>query len=123
MLYEVITSFALVAWLSAGDSNWTDNALRYIAGGLRLLIDTLSSLEARSPLFARIGGAEALTHHIDVFVDGFAARHLPGFLMGVAAWAPSILLAPFITYFMLRDGWHFKRFLVGAIPNARNNFV
>jgi len=118
LLAVVACSFVLVAWLSSGDSNWTENALRYIEGGLRLLIDTLSSLEERSPLFARIGGAEALTRHIDAFVDGFAARHLPGFVMGVAAWAPSVLLAPFITYFMLRDGWHFKRFLVAAIPNA-----
>lgn len=118
LLAMLIAGFALVAWLSAGDNNWSENALNYIEGGLRLIIDTLSGLEKHSALFARIGGAQAMTHHIDLFVEGFAARHLPGVLMGIAAWAPSVLLAPFITYFMLRDGWHFKRFLVSAIPNA-----
>ena len=38
--------------------------------------------------------------------------------MGIAAWSPSLLLAPFLAFFMLRDGWRFRKFLIRAVPNA-----
>jgi predicted PurR-regulated permease PerM len=34
------------------------------------------------------------------------------------AWTPSLLLAPFLAFFFLRDGRRFKRFLGAAVPNA-----
>jgi predicted PurR-regulated permease PerM len=33
-------------------------------------------------------------------------------------WSPSLLLVPFIAFFMLRDGWRFRRLLLRAVPNA-----
>jgi len=39
-------------------------------------------------------------------------------LVAAAAWVPSLLLAPFLTFFFLRDGRRFKRFLARAVPNA-----
>jgi predicted PurR-regulated permease PerM len=38
--------------------------------------------------------------------------------MEAARWVPSLILVPFITYFLLLDGPRFKRFIVQAIPNA-----
>jgi hypothetical protein len=32
------------------------------------------------------------------------------------AWAPSLMLSPFLTFFFLRDGGEFKRFLSHAVP-------
>lgn len=109
---------ALFLRLGASADDWPSAALRYVAGGLRLITDTLRELEGRSSLLASAGGSAELGRQIDAFANGFAARHLPELVMGLAAWAPTLLLAPFIAYFMLRDGWQFRRFLAGAIPNA-----
>lgn len=39
-------------------------------------------------------------------------------LLHLLHWIPSLLLIPYLTYFILVDGGQFKRFLVRAIPNA-----
>jgi predicted PurR-regulated permease PerM len=52
------------------------------------------------------------------FTDNFAQQHLAGILVGAAGWLPSLLLAPFLTFFFLRDGARFKKFLARAVPNA-----
>ena len=51
-------------------------------------------------------------------VSDLQAKYSGDVLMEAARWVPSLLLVPFITYFLLLDGPRFKRFLVQAIPNA-----
>jgi hypothetical protein len=36
----------------------------------------------------------------------------------LAAWLPSLLLAPFLAFFFLRDGCRFTKFIANAVPNA-----
>jgi predicted PurR-regulated permease PerM len=38
--------------------------------------------------------------------------------MTVGAWLPSLLLMPVITYFLLKEGDRFRKFLGRAVPNA-----
>jgi predicted PurR-regulated permease PerM len=47
-----------------------------------------------------------------------SADHLEPVALGIMAWTPSLLLAPFLAFFFLRDGRRFKRFLGAAVPNA-----
>ena len=56
--------------------------------------------------------------HIQDFSTHFTQRYLGNAAMGVALWFPSLLLIPFLAFFMLRDGWRFKRMLSRAVPNA-----
>ena len=49
---------------------------------------------------------------------GSIADHLEPVALGIMAWTPSLLLAPFLAFFFLRDGRRFKRFLGSAVPNA-----
>jgi predicted PurR-regulated permease PerM len=51
-------------------------------------------------------------------VSDLQAKYSGDVLMEAARWVPSLLLVPFITYFLLLDGPRFKRFIVQAIPNA-----
>jgi predicted PurR-regulated permease PerM len=53
-----------------------------------------------------------------VFTDTFAQRYLTTILVTAAGWLPSLLLAPFLAFFFLRDGLRFKKFLARAVPNA-----
>jgi len=104
--------------LAAEMVNWQASALRYLDGGMSLLVTSLSELEARVGILAQARVSEGVTHQLADFTEHFAQNHLPTVAMGLAAWAPSLLLAPFLAFFMLRDGWRFKRFLSRAVPNA-----
>jgi predicted PurR-regulated permease PerM len=46
------------------------------------------------------------------------AKYSGEVLLEIGYWIPSLLLVPFITYFLLLDGPRLKRFIVQAIPNA-----
>jgi len=45
-------------------------------------------------------------------------KHLTEIVVSVASSLPSLLLAPILTLFFLRDGQRFKKFLARAVPNA-----
>jgi predicted PurR-regulated permease PerM len=56
--------------------------------------------------------------HLRGLTNNFAQQHLAHILLAVASWLPSLLLAPFLTFFFLRDGQRFKKFVARAVPNA-----
>ncbi|HJW25302.1 MAG TPA: AI-2E family transporter, partial [Rhodocyclaceae bacterium] len=99
-------------------STWQESASRYVEGGLSFLIATFRHLEGSVAMLARARLSEQLAGQIAELGDDFSRKYLATIAMTVAAWAPSLLLAPFLAFFMLRDGWRFKRFLGQAVPNA-----
>lgn len=117
--FLVVVALALtMPWLSTEASKWQASSLRYLEGGLNLLMTTLKNLEGQFSVLARAHFSEELMHRVSDFSEQFARKHLAEALMTIAAWAPSLLLAPFVAFFMLRDGWRFKRFIGLAVPNA-----
>ncbi|GMV55484.1 MAG: hypothetical protein AMXMBFR6_12890 [Betaproteobacteria bacterium] len=115
----IAAALALVLpWAAAQATNWHMSLSRYLDGGVSLLERTLRLLESESGLLRNAHVAETVTARIDELTSGFVERHLPDVAMAVAAWLPSILLAPLLTYFFLRDGRRFARFLARAMPNA-----
>ncbi len=108
----------LLPWLAAHAVTWQESSVRYLDGGLSLITATLRQLEARIAILAQAQVSEQLARQVAEHSDKFAQKYLGDLALGLAAWAPSVLLAPFLAYFMLRDGWRFKRFLGRAVPNA-----
>ncbi|MBS1198818.1 MAG: putative permease, partial [Proteobacteria bacterium] len=104
--------------MTAEAANWQQSSMRYLDGGVNLLMATLKQLEGNFSMLARAHLSAELTQGIANFSEHFAQKYLAGALMTIAAWAPSLLLAPFLAFFMLRDGWRFKRFVGQAVPNA-----
>lgn len=98
--------------------SWQASAARYLAGGLQLLAKLLVQLEGRFSLFADAHLSQTMAEEVRRFTAHFAENYLPSIAMGIASWSPSLLLGPFIAFFMLRDGWRFRRFLIRAVPNA-----
>ena len=92
--------------------------MRYLQGGLSLLDQTLRAMEMQSRFMRDARVADAVSSHIAAAGAGFAQDRLPALVMSVAAWLPSVMLAPFLAYFFLRDGRRFQRFLARAVPNA-----
>lgn len=102
-----------------GDAmGWQASAMRYLGGGIRLLTGAISDLEQRFGFIAESQAREMLEIQLGGFFEHFAETYIPGIALGIVAWSPSLLLAPFLAFFMLRDGWRFRRFLLRAVPNA-----
>ncbi len=59
-----------------------------------------------------------MAQRLDEFTSGFAKHYVEPIALGIAGWAPSLLLPPFLSFFFLKDGRHFETFLVRAVPNA-----
>lgn len=98
--------------------NWQESMARYLDAGLHLLRNLLTQLESRFSLFAKAHLSRVLSEEVRAFTAHFAEKYLPMIALGIASWSPSLVLGPFIAFFMLRDGWRFRRFLIRAVPNA-----
>lgn len=112
-------AMALVApWIAAHAVTWNEWGGRYLAGGLDFVLGTLKSLERNFQFLAHAHLTESVRKDIADFSTHFISRNLAGAVMLAAAWLPSLLLAPFLAFFFLRDGRRFKKFIIRAVPNA-----
>jgi predicted PurR-regulated permease PerM len=110
-----------VSWSSApvvDTTDWQPVLRRYLDGGVAFVRNTMALLETRFPLLAEMRLSSLVNRRFKLYTDNFAQRHLAGILVTAASWLPSMLLAPFLAYFFLRDGLRFKKFLARAVPNA-----
>lgn len=105
-------------WLGAQLAALQAGGGRYYEGGIRFLSETLVWLEGHVSFIARARLSEQVAAGIGEFNQTFSQRYLADAAMQAAVWFPSLLLIPFIAFFMLRDGWRFKRLLSNAVPNA-----
>jgi predicted PurR-regulated permease PerM len=96
--------------------DWQASAARYLEGGIHLLDSTLRMLEEVFPPLARAHLADSVARRLDQSA-GFV-EHLEPLVVGIAVGMPSLLLAPFLAYFFLRDGRRIKMILCRAVPNA-----
>ena len=104
--------------LLAETVNWQTSAVRYLNGGLNMAINTVGSLESRFSILAQAHASATLALQIVGISGRFAEKYLPTIAMSLAAWSPTLLLGPFLAFFMLRDGWRVRKFLLRAVPNA-----
>lgn len=104
--------------LLAESVTWQASATHYLSGGITMLSSVISQLEGRFDMLAQAHASDAVASQVADFSGHFAEKYLPVVVMTIAAWSPSLLLAPFLAFFMLRDGWRFRKFLIRAVPNA-----
>lgn len=105
-------------WLTLQMSALQAGGGRYLEGGMRFFAETLSWMEGNWSVAARAHLAREVMAYVNDFNEHFASRYLASAAMMFALWFPSLLLIPFLAFFMLRDGWRFRRFLSRAVPNA-----
>lgn len=105
-------------WLAAQAVGGEEAILRYFEGGRALIDRTVTLLESRFGFLKQVDLHGETDAAIAAFGGTYLQTHLPGALLGAAAWLPSLLLAPFLAFFLLRDGRRFVEFLYKAVPNA-----
>ena len=111
---------AALSWSSGPEDggSWHDSLALYANGGVAFVRNTMALLEAKFPILAEMHLSSLVNKRFKVFTDTFAQRYLTTILVTAAGWLPSLLLAPFLAFFFLRDGLRFKKFLARAVPNA-----
>lgn len=118
LLLLAAACLVFIYWDSGPSDSWQDMLGKYLSGGLEFVRHTMLSLEQQFPILKQIKLARTVNSRVSAFTGSFVQKHLTDILVSVAAWLPSLLLAPFLTFFFLRDGLRFKKFLARAVPNA-----
>jgi predicted PurR-regulated permease PerM len=95
-----------------------DTVDRYLSGGQGLVKRTIQALEEVAPVIKKASLSEQVDNQIHDFTDQFAQRNLGKVTLQLLKWMPSLFLVPYLTYFLLKDATHLKRFLIRSIPNA-----
>ena len=120
LLFLVVLALAtlfMVPWLTTHMVDIQASVEPYLSGGLRLMERSLQALEASFRMLANAHLAQTAMLKLQNSA-GNVAEHVEPVAMAIAAWTPSLLLAPFLAFFFLKDGRRFKHFLARAVPNA-----
>ncbi len=110
----LVLAFLFVA--KAG--SWQSNFARYLDGGQNLMRKTTMSLEKGVPAFKKMNLSASVDQHVQQFTDGFVEKNLLPISLGLLEWLPSLLLVPYISYFMLNDSARLKKYIIKSVPNA-----
>src|SRR5262249_4462650 len=98
--------------------DWQNAVDRSLQGGIGLLERSLAGLEERYAMLQRAHVATLVGQRLNAFTSTFADQYIEPIALAMAAWTPALLLTPFLSFFLLRDGHHFQRILARAVPNA-----
>src|SRR5437016_1835643 len=112
-LETVLAVVLLTSIASSHSAQWKSTAGNYVNAGLELVRNTEKSLGERFPILE-----PALTRSSPEKLGQFANEYLGVLLLQMVQWLPSLLLMPYLTYFMLQDANRFKKELIRSVPNA-----
>jgi predicted PurR-regulated permease PerM len=114
----VLLCVPFTAWIVANSASGEAAFWRYVESGKGLVGRLLGELEARFAFMAQWELQAAFPRKVAEFGQQFVQEHVTGALISAAAWLPSLLLAPFLAFFILRDGRRFMNRLIRVVPNA-----
>jgi predicted PurR-regulated permease PerM len=117
MLGMLLIAVVLFPSLVQGIESWRQTISHYLNGGTRLLVHTLDSLQHYVPFCGGIINELKQARWEDL-VGQYIGKYMGDALLLVLHWIPSLVLVPYLAFFILRDGGKLKRFIVQAIPNA-----
>lgn len=114
----VLVMVPFSAWIVANSASGEVAFWNYVESGKGLVGRVLGELEARFGFLAQWDLQNAFPRKASELGQRYVQEHVTGALLGAAAWVPSLLLAPFLAFFFLRDGRRFVNLLIRAVPNA-----
>lgn len=117
LFLTAVCVIAVSPWIATHAADWQAMVTRYVDGGLHLLNRSLRGLERSWSMLREAHLAQTVSERLKPGSSNLTA-HLEPIILGIMAWTPSLLLAPFLSFFFLRDGRRFKAFLSNAVPNA-----
>jgi predicted PurR-regulated permease PerM len=114
----VLVMVPFSAWIVANSASGEVAFWNYVESGKGLIGRVLGEMEARFGFMAQWDLQNEFPRKASELGQRFVQEHVTGALIGAAAWVPSLLLAPFLAFFFLRDGRRFVNRLIRVVPNA-----
>ncbi|MDO8811544.1 MAG: AI-2E family transporter [Gallionella sp.] len=118
-LIMVIGALLLVyPLIIANAGEWQHTLMRYLEGGSRAFDALINAAQQKFSFLRHSDISVSARENTLKFVENFSEKHLSGAILTAIAWLPSLLLAPVIAYFLLKDGAQFRKFIGETVPNA-----
>ncbi|MDX6766138.1 MAG: AI-2E family transporter [Candidatus Methylacidiphilales bacterium] len=95
-----------------------DQMPQYLGQFQDLMDRTLKQMETQFPWLAGANFAQEAAARIALLKTKLIEEHLSGVVVHLLTWIVSVLLIPYLTFFMLKDGGSFKRLVMRGVPNA-----
>ncbi len=102
----------------ANIGEWQHTMTRYLNGGSAAIEAGIASLQHEYAFLRKTDMSGMVRQNLVSFAEQFSGNNLGNILFTIAAWMPSLLLAPVITYFLLKDGAKLRKFVGSSVPNA-----
>ncbi|MDP2247714.1 MAG: AI-2E family transporter [Nitrosomonadales bacterium] len=102
----------------ANADEWQAGLAHYLAGGAALLESLLQTLRSQFSFLQNANFDDDIYMQFRDFSMHFSDKYLGEFMLSLAAWLPSLLLTPLITFFLLKDNARLRKMIGGAVPNA-----
>jgi predicted PurR-regulated permease PerM len=121
LLLQLATlALVLAAILLAGSKAgaWQKSFERYLTGGQNLMKQSAESLERAAPIFEKLNLRAQVDRYTKELTEQFAEKSLLPTAWLLLKWLPSLLLIPYLTYFMLSDATRLKKYVIRSVPNA-----
>lgn len=111
----VVLLLFLAATRAAG---WKAVTAHYVQGGLDFLGKTEAALAETLPSMKRSALMKSTPTNLDAASEQFVDKYMGKFLLEMVHWLPSLLLVPYLAYYMLQDGNLLKKQVIRSVPNA-----
>lgn len=121
ILLQMTAVVALIAgafWAMENADLWRNAFSHYVSGGRNLIVKSISLLEKLVPPLQEINLGTQTELRLRQFSDSFAEKNLLPIALLALKWLPSVLLVPYLAYFMLVDTVRLKKYLMRSVPNA-----
>ncbi len=102
----------------ANAGEWQHTLMRYLEGGSRAVETLIYGMQQRFSFLRYSDISVSVRENMVSFAESLSSKHLSGVILAVVAWLPSLLLAPVIAYFLLKDGARLRKFIGESVPNA-----
>ena len=120
-LLFLVTGLGVILLLSLATTRaagWKAVTAHYVQGGLDFLGKTEGLLAEKLPMMKRSALVQGTPTNLDAAAGQFVDNYLGGLLLQMVHWVPSLLLVPYLAYFILQDGNRFKKHVIRSVPNA-----
>lgn len=117
-ILAVVLGLVVVPWIYVQVQSLREVLPTYLEQFQGLLDRTLEQMEVRFPWLAQADFASEVATRISLLKKALIDKHLSGAVMHLLTWVISLLLIPYLTFFMLKDGGEFKRLVMRGVPNA-----
>ena len=102
----------------ANAGEWHNTLLRYFEGGSRAIETLVYIVQNKFSFLSNSDLSVSVRESMLGFAEKFSDKHLSTAILTAIAWLPSLLFAPIIAYFLLKDGTQLRTLIGESVPNA-----